>query len=125
MWDRQLEKDPYMSHVYTYIWENDAGCAQAYLTVLHEKLEQGKGFTVTDWAYTTRESLLGVFGFLKRLAPSGNRRTILTMQGGVDPFQMFSEQYGVEICCERGKGAARLSGEGRDGVQREREGSCT
>ena len=98
MWDRRLEKDPYMSHVYTYIWENDAGCAQAYLTVLHEKLEQGKGVTVTDWAYTTRESLLGVFGFLKRLAPSGNRRTILTMPGGVDPFHLFSEPYGVEIC---------------------------
>lgn len=97
MWDRRLEQDPYTSHTYTYLWENDLGQAQGYLTVLHEKLENGKGFRVLDWAYTTRDALMGILGFLKLLSPSGNRRTELTLPGGVDPFQLFPEPYHISV----------------------------
>ncbi|MDO5376733.1 MAG: GNAT family N-acetyltransferase [Clostridia bacterium] len=97
MWDKRLERDPYLSHTYTYVWENDEGEAQGYATVLHEKLEQGKGFTVSDWAFTTPEALTGIFGFLKRLSPSGNRRLVMTLPGDVDPFQLFAEPYGISV----------------------------
>ncbi len=89
-----LKKDPYLSHVYTYLWYADDGRAEAYFTVIHE--EGSKHFVVRDWAFLSARAVRGVLGFLSVLAPSGDR-TEIWLPGDVNPFLLFHEPYAIRV----------------------------
>lgn len=89
-----LKKDPYLTHVYTYLWYPDEGEAEAYFTVIHE--EGSKHFVVRDWAFQTARAVRGVFGFLGVLSPSGEK-TEIWLPGDVNPFLLFNEPYSIEV----------------------------
>ncbi len=89
-----LKKDPYLTHVYTYLWYADDGKAEAYFTVIHE--EGSKNFIVRDWAFLSARAIRGVFGFLGLLTPSGDK-TEIWLPGDVNPFLMFNEPYALRV----------------------------
>lgn len=89
-----LKKDPYLQHVYTYLWYADDGKAEAWFTVIHE--EGSKNFVIRDWAFLSARAVRGVFGFLGVLAPSGDK-TEIWLPGDVNPFLLFNEPYAVRV----------------------------
>lgn len=88
-----LKKDPYLTHVYTYLWYSDEGKAEAYFTLVHK---EDKNFIVRDWAFLTPQAVRGVFAFLGLLTPSGER-TEIWLPGDVKPFLLFSEPYNLTV----------------------------
>ncbi len=90
-----LKKDPYLTHVHTYLWYTEEGKAEAYFTLHHEERE-GKCYVLRDWAFLTSRAVRGVFGFLGLLAPGGDK-TEIWLPGDVNPFLMFQEPYAVRV----------------------------
>lgn len=89
-----LKKDPYLTHVYTYLWYADDGKAEAYFTVIHE--EDSKNFILRDWAFLSARAVRGMFGFLGQLTPSGEK-TEIWLPGDVNPFLLFNEPYALRV----------------------------
>lgn len=87
-----LKKDPYLTHVYTYLWYADDGKAEAYFTLIHEA--DSKNFVLRDWAFLSARAVRGVFGFLGVLSPSGEK-TEIWLPGDVNPFLLFNEPYAI------------------------------
>lgn len=90
-----LKKDPYKTHVHTYIWYADNGKAESYFTLRHEN-NGGKSYFVGDWAYLTPRSIRGMLGFLGLLAPGGDKMEIW-LPHDVNPFILFEETYAVRV----------------------------
>ena len=89
-----LKKDPFLTHVYTYLWYSDEGKPEAYFTVVHES--GSKNFIVRDWAFLSAQAVRGVFGFLGLLTPSGER-TEIWLPGDVKPYLLFNEPYHLDV----------------------------
>lgn len=88
-----LKKDPYLTHVYTYLWYADDGAPEAYFTVVHN---EEKKFIVRDWAFLSARAVRGVFGFLGLLTPSGEK-TEIWLPGDVKPYLLFNEPYDLDV----------------------------
>lgn len=90
-----LKKDPYLTHVHTYLWYSEEGRAEAYFTLHHED-NGGKRYVLRDWAFLNARAMRGVLGFLGLLAPGGDK-TEIWLPGDVNPFLMFQEPYAVRV----------------------------
>lgn len=90
-----LKKDPYMTHVHTYIWYSEEDVPECYFTLVHED-HGGKSYWLKDWAYLTPRAIRGMLGFLGLLAPGGEK-TELWLPHDVNPFILFNEPYAVRV----------------------------
>lgn len=105
-WKHYLNNDPYKTRVYTYLWQDETGSPEAFIIYTPTTHNGEPAYSVRHLAYTSKEALFGLLGFVHKLSPQGFYLKWLAPMD-FEPYMLLNEPYEVErnIQCH---GMARL-----------------
>ena len=93
-WKRFIEKDPYSTGIFLYLWKDDTGKPRGYIK--YEDIEDEEHImSVKELAFTGRDGLYGALGLVGGLSAQFKEFRWL-MPTFVDPFDFVGEAWDIE-----------------------------
>ncbi len=106
LWKRWLQKDPYQTRVYTYVWHDERGAARAYAQLIPGEDGGVRGFNIADCAYDSPEALRGLLGFLYLNVGQADG-LLWRVPDGLRIHALVPDPYDVKVS-EEARGMARV-----------------
>jgi len=97
-----INKDPYISKQYTYLWHNDSGVLKSYITFTGARLtEWSSQMKINEFAWVDTEGLYGMLSLLGRFDVQ-YKEIYWEAPDIINPYSLLEEPYDMEISMQRG-----------------------